>query len=34
MKFLEGKDRQQIEIYTQSLDETIGSIRKLDASSK
>ena len=34
MKFLEGKDRQQIEIYTQSLDEAIGSIRKLDASSK
>lgn len=34
MKFLKGKDRSQVEIYTQSLDETIGAdneVRLIDA---
>lgn len=34
MKFLQGKDRSQVEIYTQSLDETIGAeneVRVIDA---
>lgn len=34
MKFLQGKDRSQVEIYTQSLDETIGTdneVRLIDA---